>query len=81
MSSSGTSSSSEMTSRAMGSKWSRLVLISGLQRHIGHSQPLLAPIARTLHDQGMPLRDVGRIMGVSHQEAVAHLLAERGGQA
>jgi len=23
--------------------------------------------ARTLHDQGMPLRDVGRIMGVSHQ--------------
>ena len=27
----------------LGSKWSRLVLISGLQRHIGHSQPLLAP--------------------------------------
>lgn len=27
----------------LGSKWSRLVLVSGLQRHIGHSQPLLTP--------------------------------------
>jgi transposase-like protein len=25
--------------------------------------------ARILHEEGMPLRDVGRVLGVSHQRA------------